>query len=232
MILSHVIAVAVICTSLLPAGAWGQAATKPSKTDLDRRSKSASRLGRIARHGDRAVALYPDRLEFFGLTPKEGIDNQGNFTRGNEKRAPKVVEPEKLMWFSRPFNMQEAGGNFLVCTAGWLPKTSGPGPSDFCGIVTAEGTVVYRFPFQQKSPTSILMPLAISEDGKYAEVWVGRIVQGEDGAAPGAPREVLAWRHPDRLSRFAGPWKSGEPDSPALSFDSLLQGFKERKKAP
>src|SRR5581483_637246 len=96
---------------------------------------------------------------------------------------------------------------------------------EFCGVLSDSGDVKYRFPIKQHVPDKILHPLAITADGSYAEVYIGQMVEGEDGTSPGAPREILAWPAPAKLTEFSGPWKNGEPKEPAVAFDELLRGF-------
>lgn len=117
----------------------------------------------------------------------------------------------------------------MLCAAAYLPKVQQSGLGDFCGIVSIEGEVIYKFPITQRVPDTLLSPLAFSEDGTYAEVYVGRLVPTEDNPSVGEPREVLAWRYPNKLTRFPGPWKDKAPKNGAQAFDDLIQGFKVRK---
>jgi hypothetical protein len=207
---------------------WAQSA--PSKADLDKRQTASKRIARVESMGDHAVAVYRDRLEFFQLEIGESVDGRGRFKLGNRVRTALEAQPLKIVWFERPFNLiASRTGNVLVCSAIWASKNSATGLDEFCGVVSASGDVIYKFPVKQHAPDAILHPLAISDDGSYAEVYLGRLVPGEDGPSPGSPREILAWRSPSKLTRLPGPWKNGEPREPALAFDQLLQGFKERK---
>jgi hypothetical protein len=143
---------------------------------------------------------------------------------------PAQLEPAKILWFDYPFDAQAAGDHLLVCTNLTRNKNGSGGVGDFCGIISASGDVVFKFPVSQRSPQQLLRVLGINGDGTYAEVFIGRLVPGEDGADISEPREILAWRAPNKFTRFPGPWKDGKPKDPAQAFDNLLQGFKEREK--
>lgn len=231
--LAGVVAVGVV-VALLPSRACAQQGepSKLSAADKKRRDTASRRLGTVKVHEGRAAVVYPDRLELVDLAPGEAVDGQGNFVKGEQKRTPVQVEPRSIMWFSRSFTAktQDGSPNLLVCTAAWTKKHGGTGADDFCGIVSFAGQIVYTFPVKQNPPNQILFPLGISQSGKYAEVYVGRLLEGEDGRTPGAPLEILIWEYPNQLRKLDGSWKKGEPKDRHAAYEEVRTGFWKRAK--
>lgn len=206
--------------------------SKLSASDRNRRQTASRQLGSVKVHAGRAAVMYPDRLELFKLSPGESVDGQGNFVAGERKHSPDELEPVVILWFSRAFSIkaQKTAPNLLICTAAWAAKSNSPGPDDFCGIVAYTGQTLFTFPIKQVAPSRILFPIGISSDGKYAEVYVGSLVDSEDGPAPGKPREILAWGYPDKLTKLDGPWKRGAPADGFSALEQMRIGFMERSK--
>jgi hypothetical protein len=204
-----------------------------TKQDLERRKLDKSRMGLVALDGRRAAAFFEDRVEFFSLAP-EISTGAGGFSIGQKTVAPSALEPTKILWLTYRIQLlsHKTSKYFLVCSNISLPKLQSVGLGDFCGIISIDGQVVFKFPVKQHVPDRMLQVLAVNNDGTYAEVFVGKLVPDEDGPVIAAPREILAWRYPNKLTRFPGPWANGEPKEPAKAFDDLLQGFKNRKRFP
>lgn len=212
-----------------------QQVRKATKPDLDKRKTSAKKQpGYIVGVRDGSVlARFNDRIEFIPLPPGTTFDSGSGFLKRNsETLRPIHLEPAKIMAFDYSFDVQHAGDHMLVCSNITRPKIQNAGTGDFCGIISLTGDIVYRFPVAQRSPDRLLRVLGINGDGTYAEVFIGRLLPGEDGADIDAPREILAWRYPNKLTRFPGPWKDGMPKEPAKAFSELLGGFGERAKNP
>lgn len=210
-----------------------QQVRKATKADLDKRKTSAKKQpGYIVGVRDGSViALFKDRIEFIPLPSGTSFDPGSGFLKRNSQTLrPIHLEPAKIMAFDYSFDVQHAGDHMLVCSNITRPKIQNAGTGDFCGIITLAGEIVYRFPVAQRSPDRLLRVLGINGDGTYAEVFIGRLTPGEDGADINEPREILAWRYPNKLTRFPGPWKDGAPQEPAKASAELIHGFGEREK--
>lgn len=201
-----------------------------TKKDLELRTQSKARSGTVLIQDDAMASFFENRIEFSVRPPDVSMSPRG-LIRSGKPVDPREIQPKSILWFQRRFNLLSYNSSefALVCTNQSLPKIGSRGMDDFCGIISVEGKIIYQFPVRQHSPDKLLRPLAISEDGKYAEVWIGKLVSGEDHPVISEPREVLTWRYPNHLSRFAGPWENGRPKEPYKAFDDLLQGFKVRK---
>lgn len=103
-------------------------------------------------------------------------------------------------------------------------KTSGQ-YRDFCGVISQAGEIIYIFPVVQKSPRSLLRPLAIADGGARAAVALGEKVvdEEEDGESirVGNIREVLIWE--------SGKVRSVKKLPNFENVNELSELFKERK---
>lgn len=118
----------------------------------------------------------------------------------------------------------------LVCTDGANLNANSAQGVDFCGIISLTGKVVFRFPVKQHSPDTLLRLVGINGSGSYAEVYVGRRIDGEDGPEVGEPREVLGWRYPNTLKKHPGPWNKGAPKDISAAYEEIRRGFMVREK--
>lgn len=204
-----------------------------SKTELNRRSR-ASQQGSVLLVADKeAVTEFSDRLEFHEVPAGMKFDpatGQLNDSRG--VRTPIELIPNKIIWLESPFNVKAAGKKILLCMIASEAPFSKKGMGDFCGVISSDGTILYRFPVKQHWPETLLKIIGISKDGAYAEVYVGRAIGGEDGPGAGEPREILAWREPNKLKRIPGPWHKGAPKDKFSAYENLRLGFKTRKESP
>lgn len=131
------------------------------------------------------------------------------------------------VWFARTASGEPVFGNLIACTdlqKGYVPANEeeatilrfkgqehgiawvNPRGSaeDFCGVLSPEGNILYKFPFAQKRPDKLLEPIEVSPNGKRAVVAVVEETLDPDGRPTvGYPREVLVWEHPDKLKRYA-----------------------------
>lgn len=163
-----------------------------------------------------------------------GVDKRRDpvLMRSGKEVDRKELAPARAISFGRPVNVFPKGGvdRFLVCTDALLPGTKGRDYDDFCGIVSVEGKVLFRFPVKQERPKSLLKPTGMTPDGLHAEVVVGEEAAGEDRPQITKPREILVWDFPDKLQRLPGPWAKGAPKSPSLDWSDVRRGFQERSR--
>ena len=179
-----------------------------------------------------AVVVFKDRVEFYRL-PKETHLGKVGLTDGVRSVSLFEFKPLKVMRFATLFDVRSEG-NTLICTHPTLPRTSTQGIADFCGIASPEGEVLFKFPYEQHMPYDMLEIIGISKDGRYAEVFVGRLLPdlNDRRVQIVQPREILAWRYPNSLDRFDGPWSNGEPREKQKAMDALLKGFPARAVQP
>jgi hypothetical protein len=206
--------------------------------------------------GKRAIAKYQYRLVFLeiplGITIGRDHSNRPIFLRNNQAVDALDLSPKKEMTFKQQFELFASSDNsrFLICTAAyptsylalddaessqvgsfripWVNKSGNIG--DFCGIISVNGNIIYKFPFKQKPPKNLLSPLVMSEDGTYAAVIVGEEDQDSEGEGylVDNPREIWTWQYPDKLQKYDGPWKKGEPKDAVRALQDMRKRFRKK----
>lgn len=77
----------------------------------------------------------------------------------------------------------------------------------FCGVVSMDGDIIYKFPIVQHLPNRLVSPLLITKDGKKAAIAIGKAVH--DNADCGYESvsdlsEVWIWEGADKLTKLKG----------------------------
>ncbi|MCX5786933.1 MAG: hypothetical protein NTX64_00260 [Elusimicrobia bacterium] len=124
--------------------------------------------------------------------------------------------------------MPQPPSDLLLICSNLLKEVVTSNGKDFCGIVSLEGKIVFEFPIRQRVPDRLLRPIGFESDGKYAAVFLGERVEGEDSPGIGKPREILIWEFPATLNRHPGPWKNGEPKEPHAAIADVIQKYRLR----
>lgn len=180
----------------------------------------------------KAVAVFKDRIQFHRFPADVRLGATG-LIDDNGPVSLFQFKPLKVMRFAVPFDVV-ARPYTLICTHPTRPRLSPHGTVDFCGITSLEGKVVFEFPQEQHMPDEMLQIIGMTDDGLYAEVYLGKLVIAPNNrqAEVGQPREILAWWYPDRLLTYPGPWSDGEPKDPKWAMESVFREFGARKNPP
>lgn len=138
--------------------------------------------------------------------------------------------------------------NFLVCMdfmRGYVPKTEEEqrilaprmdfhgvpwvnergGYSQFCGVVSILGEIVFKFRFKQAFPGRLIRPITMSEDGRYAAIMIGERVfpRGIETERPfiGRPSEVWTWEYPKTV-------KKHPVENPDIDLHELFEQYRSK----
>jgi len=178
----------------------------------------------------KAIAVFKDRVQFHRFPPELRLGPEGLSDPHGPTTLPQY-RPVKTLRFSVPFEIVTRGYS-LICTHPSSPKASRRGVEDFCGVVDLDGNVVYRFPFEQHVPNDMLQIIGMSDDGQYAEVFLGKYLPSPDDRRfqVAQPREILAWWYPNRVVRYPGPWANGDPKDFRKAYASVFREFGARKR--
>ena len=177
-----------------------------------------------------AVAVYKDRVQFYRFAPEVKLRPTG-LVRDGKPASLLDFKPLETLRFAVRFEVLSRGLT-LVCTHPARPRLSREGLVDFCGILSLDGKVVYQFPVEQRYPEDMLQIIGMTEDGQYAEVYLGKSVPTLDDRRfqISEPRLILAWWYPNRLVRYPGPWAKGKPADARHAFESVFRNFARRKR--
>lgn len=94
---------------------------------------------------------------------------------------------------------------------------------DFCGIISIDGEIVFKFRYNQQSPGKLMRPLLISNDRRHAAIIIGERVEDPDGEGVyvGKPREVWVWDYPRSVTKH-------EVKDPKISWWKLKERFEKK----
>jgi hypothetical protein len=124
-------------------------------------SVQAEPARRIFAAGDRAAAVYEDRVEFFLLPPETMATVGGRSAFGPLAENGMLLfwpelKPAKVLAFqkpvSKPARPERNAARFTLC-------------ADFCGVLDVSGKVVYKAPAAEGRTIDAL---GLSQDGKQA----------------------------------------------------------------
>lgn len=177
-----------------------------------------------------AIAVYKDQVQFYRFAPEVKLRSTG-LVRDGKSASLLDFKPLQTLRFAVRFEVLSRGMT-LICTHPARPRLSREGLVDFCGILSLDGKVVYQFPIEQRYPEDMLQIIDMTDDGQYAEVYLGKSVPTLDDRRfqISEPRLILAWWYPNRLVRYPGPWAKGQPADARHAFESVFRDFARRKR--
>lgn len=184
---------------------------KPTSEELALRLGGRKQPGAVRAIKKRnALISFNNRFEWHVLPPGVEYDpNSGRLVRGTVPVSAMEFIPDKILWTERGGGAVSTQDRSLICGR------------NFCGIDDLDDGVLFEFPIDQSKANSVAGIIGLNGDGTYAEVFVGSMVEGEDGDVPGNPREILAWRFPNEFKRL-----------PIPTDGSVVDTFRFREKTP